>query len=136
MGSILASVASKNPTTTTSALERNCEEHYQVLERQFALDCKWTWYVHGILTLVSIGMYLVVMGKELVFALYIPLDIMLNISLVVFFWYEYFKFTSKQKSKQEKKNKMESLSVEEAIKRARLSVERVLAEHGLKSERR
>ena len=62
MGSILASVARKTPTTTTSALERNCEEHYQVLERQFALDCKWTWYVHGILTLVSIGMYLVVMG--------------------------------------------------------------------------
>ena len=36
----------------------------------------------------------------------------------------------------EKKNKMESVSVEDAIKRARLSVERVLAEHGFKSERK
>lgn len=61
------------------------------------MDCRWTWYVHGILTLVSIVMYLRVSGKELVFALYIPLDIMLNISLVVFFWYEYYKYVSKQK---------------------------------------
>ena len=60
------------------------------------MDCRWTWYVHGILTLVSIVMYLRVSGKELVFALYIPLDIMLNISLVVFFWYEYYKYVSKQ----------------------------------------
>ena len=61
---------------------------------------------------------------------------MLNISLVVFFWYEYAKYVSKKKSKQEKKNKMESVSVEDAIKRARLSVERVLTEHGFKSERK
>ena len=73
------------------------------------MDCRWTWYVHGILTLVSLVMYLRVSGNELVFALYIPLDIMLNISLVVFFWYEYYKYVSKQKQKQEMQKKMDSL---------------------------
>ena len=44
-------------------------------------------------------MYWRVEGNELVYALYIPLDILLNISLVVFFWYEYFKWQNKQKVK-------------------------------------
>ena len=41
-------------------------------------------------------------GKELLFALYIPLDIMLNISVVVFFWYERYKAHKKEVVKQDR----------------------------------
>ena len=142
MGSILQSIVRHTPseaatTAETPRPEKICEDHYQRQERHFSLDCRWTWYIHGILTLVSIIMYWRVSGMELVYALYIPLDIMLNISLVVFFWYEYYKDVTKLKTKQEKQKKMESsLSVEEAIKRARGSVENIIAEVSLKSEKR
>ena len=47
-------------------------------------------------------MYLCIDGHELVFALYIPLDILLNLSVMIFFWYEHYKCQEKKKAKLEK----------------------------------
>ena len=85
------------------------KEHYQRLVRVFNLDCRWTWYIHGSLTLVSIIWYWRCKGKELLYAIYIPLDILLNIAVVSFFWLEYFRLKAKKKRKMEKAQKPESM---------------------------
>lgn len=54
----------------------------------FNTDHQWVWYVHAILTLTVFCWYMSTSGRELLYALYIPLDMLLNMSLVVFFWYE------------------------------------------------
>ena len=41
-------------------------------------------------------------GRELIYALYIPLDLLLNLSAVAFFWYERYKAKVK-KDKMKKK---------------------------------
>ena len=61
------------------------------MERRFDTDCKWVWYVHAILTVMVIVAYCMTSGREVLFAIYIPLDILLNLSAVVFFWYERYK---------------------------------------------
>ena len=49
---------------------------------------------------MTLILFFTVDGKELLFALYIPLDIMLNISVVVFFWYERYKAHKKESVKE------------------------------------
>lgn len=95
MGSILASIQGRE-------FSSSYEDHYQRLEREFRTDCKWIWYVRAILTLMTLIWFFTVDGKELLFALYIPLDIMLNISVVVFFWYERYKAHKKEVVKQDR----------------------------------
>ena len=47
-------------------------------------------------------MYLSSSGREVLYALYIPLDILLNASLVTFFWYERYKAKVKQEKAKQK----------------------------------
>ena len=70
---------------------RGQESHYIKLEREFNTDHQWVWYIHALLTASVFIWYCVTSGRELLYALYIPLDILLNVSLVVFFWYERYK---------------------------------------------
>ena len=65
-------------------------EHYVEMDKVFDLDRKWLWLLQVIVTIISIIMYFKVDGRELVFAMYIPLDIILNISTIVFFWFYYY----------------------------------------------
>ena len=81
MGSVLNSIQAKSCRS---------EDYYQAIEREFNLTHPWVWYIQGITSLVCLIMYIAIDGSELVFALYIPLDILLNASKVAFFWYEYY----------------------------------------------
>ena len=40
---------------------------------------------------LSITMYCLIEGKELVYAMYIPLDIILNVCNLIFFWFYYYR---------------------------------------------
>lgn len=57
----------------------------------FNTNHQWVWFVHAILTMTVFCWYMSTDGRELLYALYIPLDILLSISLVIFFWYERYK---------------------------------------------
>ena len=70
------------------------------MKRQFNTDYLWVWIIHGVVTVACLIMYFMIDGRELVFALYIPLDILLNLSKVAFFWHEYSKHNKKLSKKQ------------------------------------
>ena len=63
--------------------------------------------------------YCMTSGREVLFAIYIPLDILLNLSAVLFFWYERYKDKVK-KDRIKNKEKIESAiaAAEEAMEDA------------------
>ena len=102
------------PELEPSAKEN--KKHYQRLVRVFNLNCRWTWYIHGALNLVSVIWYCRCHGKELLYAIYIPLDILLNVAVVSFFWIEYFRWQAKNKKKMEKAQKLaEAENVDQSV---------------------
>ena len=59
---------------------------------------------------MSIVWYWRCKGKELLYAIYIPLDILLNVAVVSFFWLEYFRLQAKKKKKKEKAQKLAAIT--------------------------
>ena len=75
--------------------------HYIKMPREFNKSRNWMWYIHGIATVTCFVWWLMVKGEELIFAIYIPLDLLLNVSKVAFFWFEYYKHNRNEKKKSE-----------------------------------
>jgi hypothetical protein len=62
---------------------------YTFLKRQFYGKMWWLWIVQAVLYCAVGAYYYMVPGKELVYAIYIPLDIVLTISLAAFYYSTY-----------------------------------------------
>ena len=62
---------------------------YRYLKRTFYIDLYWLWIVQFILYIGVVTAYIMIPGKEIVYAIYIPLDIVLTISLGAFYYYTY-----------------------------------------------
>ena len=62
---------------------------YRFLKRQFYGKMWWLWIVQAVLYCAVGAYYYMVPGKELVYAIYIPLDIVLTISLAAFYYSTY-----------------------------------------------
>ena len=92
---------------------RGQESHYIKLEREFNTDHQWVWYIHALLTASVFIWYCVTSGRELLYALYIPLDILLNVSLVVFFWYERYKAKVKKDKMKKKMDLVDAIEMAE-----------------------
>ena len=75
-----------------SVLIRN-KEHYVRMHRKFLITKigKVAWVVNFIVTVGCFLAFCFIDGKELLLALYIPLDMALNVSKAMFFFFEYHK---------------------------------------------
>ena len=62
-------------------------DHYMPFRRVFERKYKAVWAVNILVTLACGIAYLLIDGKQLVYSLFIPLDIYLNIGRGVFYWY-------------------------------------------------
>ena len=66
------------------------------MKRVFDTSCSWLWVLQAVVTIGVIIAYIIIDGKELVYALYIPLDILFSVAKTSFFWL-YFYTDSKRK---------------------------------------
>ena len=57
--------------------------------RQFYKGMWWLWIIQAVLYVGVIGAYFMIEGKEMVYAIYIPLDIMLTVSLGFYYYTTY-----------------------------------------------
>lgn len=76
---------------------------YRFLKRQFYGGCCWLWYLQAALYIGVIYFYFTIPGEELVYAIYIPLDVLLTISLGVFYYATY--LAEKKRAMQEEQMK-------------------------------
>lgn len=63
--------------------------HYRFFKRRFHIDLWWLWVVQAVLYVGVIAAYAIIPGKEIVYAIYIPLDILLTMSLAFFYYLTY-----------------------------------------------
>ena len=66
-------------------------EHYIEMDSVIDFDCIKIQILQVVMMLVSITLYVKIEGRELVYAMYIPLDIALNACTFCFFWLYYYK---------------------------------------------
>ena len=66
------------------------KEHYKELEREFDTSHWWIFVLNGLVTIGCFIAFLLIDGKELVYSLYIPLDLFLNICKFGFYHYYYY----------------------------------------------
>ena len=88
------------PSMALSTVLISNKEHYVRMHRKFLMTKigKAAWVVNCIVTVGCLIAFFFIDGKELLLALYIPLDMAINLSKGAFFFVEYRK---DQKSKQE-----------------------------------
>ena len=73
------------------------KDHYVEMERNFDMTMNWIWYVNLLVSIGCFVAYMLIPGKELVFALYIPFDMFLNFCKTAFYWsYYYFDKVEKE----------------------------------------
>ena len=65
-------------------------DHYMPFRRVFVRRFKGIWIINILVTLGCGIAYILIDGKQLVYSLFIPLDIFLNFGRGVFYWYYYF----------------------------------------------
>ena len=73
-------------------------EHYKDMVRTFDMSRWWIWVINGCVTIGCFIAFILIDGKEIVFAQYIPLDLFLTVCKTVFYFYYY------HRDKQEKNN--------------------------------
>ena len=56
------------------------------MERKFELDFVWVQLLQNIVVIGCFIAYMIIPGKELIFALYIPLDIFFSLAKTTFYW--------------------------------------------------
>lgn len=77
------------------------------MKRVFDMSCSWLWVLQVVVTIGSVIAFIVIDGKELVYALYIPLDILFSVAKTSFFWLYYY---TDKKRKEDKRRLKERLA--------------------------
>jgi hypothetical protein len=57
------------------------------MTRVFVSGTKWLWILNSVVSVGCFIAFIILQGRELVYALYIPLDLFFNIAKTVFFWW-------------------------------------------------
>jgi hypothetical protein len=65
------------------------DEHYVWMEMRFNSDRMWVWIVNLIVYIGVIVAYFCIDGHEIVYSLYVPLDIFFNLSKMFLYFYYY-----------------------------------------------
>lgn len=73
------------------SLIRGEEYHYVWMELSFSDDHMWYWWINLVTYIAVLISYLLIDGHEMVFALYLPLDMLMNACKAGFFFIHYFR---------------------------------------------
>lgn len=82
------------------------EDHYKEMKRRFDVSCNWVWIIHSMAVVGCFIAFLIIPGKELVYSLYIPLDVLLGFGKASFFWYNYWVDKKRKEDKRRLKEKL------------------------------
>ena len=92
------------------------EDHYKEMRRVFDRSWPWMWLVHSLIVVGCFAAFIVIPGKELVYALYIPLDLLLSFGRAAFFWQNF--YLDKLRKEDKKKLKARLAKIETKKRRA------------------
>ena len=65
------------------------KHHYVWMQPKFNEDRLWVWIVNLIAYIAVITTYFCVDGHEIIYSMYLPLDVMLNASKAIYFFWMY-----------------------------------------------
>ena len=82
------------------------EDHYKEMRRVFDRSWPWMWLVHSLIVIGCFAAFIVIPGKELVYALYIPLDLLLSFGRAAFFWQNYYADNLRKEDKKKLKARL------------------------------
>ena len=68
---------------------RSNDAHYVWMEMRFNSTRMWMWIVNFVVYVGIIVAYFCVDGHELIYNMYVPLDILFNVSKAAFYFYYY-----------------------------------------------
>ncbi len=77
------------------------QTHYVWMERKFERERMWTWIINLVAYVAMIISYFMIDGKEMVYCLYLPLDLAFNLCKAAFFFLHLL-IENYNKSKEEK----------------------------------
>ena len=80
------------------------DHHYVWMQARFNEDRLWVWIVNLVAYIAVITTYFCVDGHEIIYSIYLPLDVMLNISKAIFFFGIYW-VDRREKAKREELQK-------------------------------
>ncbi len=75
--------------------------HYVWMEKKFTEDRMWTWIINFIAYVAMITSYFLIDGKEIIYAMYLPLDLLVNLCKASFYFMHY-AIDRYERSKEEK----------------------------------
>ena len=87
---------------------RSNDAHYVWMEMRFNSDRMWVWIVNLVVYVGVIVAYFCIEGHELVYSIYVPLDILLNVSKMVFYFYYYLQDRHERKKLEELRESLKS----------------------------
>ena len=65
--------------------------HYVWMIQRFNTSRMWVWILNLIVYVGVVITYFLVPGHEIIYSMYIPLDVLLNISKAIYYFYCYYK---------------------------------------------
>lgn len=96
-------------------LIRGEDHHYVWMTPSFNEDRMWVWIVNLIAYIAVITTYFCVDGHEIVYSIYLPLDVMLNVCKALYF-FSYYYANNRQKAKDERLQKELKDNIENKLK--------------------
>jgi len=91
------------------------DHHYVWMQARFNEDRLWVWIVNLIAYIAVITTYFCVDGHEIIYSIYLPLDVMLNLSKAIYFFAIYW-LNDRERKKREELQKILKAGVEDAVK--------------------
>lgn len=89
--------------------------------QRFNTSRMWVWILNFIVYIGVVITYFLVPGHEIIYSMYIPLDVLLNISKAIYYFYCYYKDSQQKKKQQEMADALKS-QVKNALAAGMLSI--------------
>ena len=66
------------------------DEHYVWMEWRFNSERLWLWWLNLAVYIGVITAYFLIDGHEMIYCMYLPLDLLLNLAKAAYYFYHYF----------------------------------------------
>jgi len=76
------------------------------MRRVFDRSWPWMWVIHTLVLVGCFAAFIVIEGNELIYALYIPLDLLFSSGRAAFFWYKYYQDNLRKEDKRKLKHRI------------------------------
>lgn len=96
-----AEEAKNDPANIEKSLIADDESHYIWMEQRFNSGRMWLWIVNLVVYIAVITTYFCMDGHEIIYSMYLPLDVLFNLSKAVYFFAFYFADKREQKKQED-----------------------------------